>query len=92
VLPLPTPRVLAQIKDFWHADRKPANVQLVVDTSTSMQEGDKITHAIKGLQTFLRQLSPREGGASLFQRRAPRGREDRALRDQRPRCAERSRT
>jgi Ca-activated chloride channel homolog len=60
VLELPSPRVLATIKRFWHADRKPANVQLVVDVSASMQQGNRINEAIKGLQTFLRQLSPRD--------------------------------
>jgi Ca-activated chloride channel homolog len=66
VLQLPTPRVLAQIKSFWHADRKPANVQLVVDVSLSMQEGNKIGHAIKGLQLFLRQFSPRDRVGLLY--------------------------
>jgi len=66
VLALPTPRVLAQIKDYWHADRKPANVQLVVDTSTSMQEDAKIEHAIRGLQAFLQQLSPRDRVGLLY--------------------------
>ena len=60
VLALPEPRVLAQIKEFWHADRKPANVQLVVDVSGSMGEEDKLGQAKKGLQLFLRQLSPRD--------------------------------
>ena len=66
VLPLPTPRVLAEIKDFWHADRKPANVELVVDTSGSMQADNKISQAIKGLQAFLRQLSPRDRVGLLY--------------------------
>jgi Ca-activated chloride channel family protein len=56
----PTPRVLAQIKRAWHEDRKPANVQLVVDVSLSMQEDNKIDQAVKGLQAFLRELSPRD--------------------------------
>ena len=58
--------MLAQIKDFWHADRKPANVQLVVDVSLSMQEDNKIAQAIKGLQAFLRQLSPRDRVGLLY--------------------------
>ena len=45
VLQLPTPRVLAQIKDSWHEDRKPANVQLVVDVSTSMRGGQDRSRA-----------------------------------------------
>jgi Ca-activated chloride channel family protein len=66
LLELPAPRVLAQIKQAWHADRKPANVQLVVDVSLSMQENDKIVEAIKGLQAFLRQLSPRDRVGLLY--------------------------
>ena len=38
VLGLPEPRVLAAIKDAWRADRKPANVLLVLDTSGSMND------------------------------------------------------
>ncbi len=65
-LELPTPRVLALVKRFWHDDRKPANVELVVDVSGSMQEGDRIRQAIKGLQAFLRQLSPRDRVGLLY--------------------------
>jgi Ca-activated chloride channel family protein len=66
LLELPTPRVLAQIKRFWHDDRKPANVQLVVDVSLSMQQESRITQAIKGLQLFLRQFSPRDRVGLLY--------------------------
>lgn len=60
VLSLPEPRVLARIKRAWHADRKPANVELVVDTSGSMGEENKLDQAKRGLGVFLRQLSPRD--------------------------------
>jgi Ca-activated chloride channel family protein len=60
VLGLPEPRVLAAIKAAWHADRKAANVAIVVDTSGSMEEGHKITQAQDGLRVFLRQFSPRD--------------------------------
>jgi Ca-activated chloride channel family protein len=60
VLGLPEPAVLAKIKAAWHADRKPANVMLVVDTSGSMYDEGKLTQAKKGLQVFLKQLSPRD--------------------------------
>ena len=60
VLELPTPRVLATIKRAWHEDRKAANIAVVVDTSGSMQEDGKLIEAEKGLQVFLRQLSPRD--------------------------------
>jgi Ca-activated chloride channel family protein len=52
--------VLARIKSAWHADRKPANIMLVVDTSGSMQDASKMEEAKKGLQVFLKKLSPRD--------------------------------
>jgi Ca-activated chloride channel family protein len=58
VLSLPQPRVLARIKESWQEDRKPANVMLVVDTSGSMSEENKIDQAKQGLRLFLRQLAP----------------------------------
>jgi Ca-activated chloride channel family protein len=60
VLALPEPRVLATIKHAWHADRKAANVAIVVDTSGSMNDEGKLTHARQGLLVFLRQFSPRD--------------------------------
>jgi Ca-activated chloride channel homolog len=60
VLALPEPRVLATIKKAWHADRKAANVAIVVDTSGSMNDEGKLAHASEGLQVFLRQFSPRD--------------------------------
>jgi Ca-activated chloride channel homolog len=60
VLSLPEPRVLAAIKTAWHADRKAANVEVVVDTSGSMQEQDKLAQAQLGLQVFLGQFSARD--------------------------------
>jgi Ca-activated chloride channel family protein len=42
VLGLPEPRVLAAIKKTWREDRKPANVLLVIDTSGSMFEEDRL--------------------------------------------------
>jgi Ca-activated chloride channel family protein len=60
LLALPDPRVLARIKAAWHADRKPANIMLVVDVSGSMQADNKLEQAKQGLQVFLKQLSPRD--------------------------------
>jgi Ca-activated chloride channel family protein len=60
VLGLPDPRVLAAIKRAWRTDRKPANVEIVVDVSGSMEEDAKLIQARKGLQVFLRQFSPRD--------------------------------
>lgn len=59
-LSLPEPRVLARIKSAWREDRKPANIQLVFDTSGSMGEEGKLEEAKRGLRTFFTQLSPRD--------------------------------
>ncbi len=60
VLGLPGPRVLATIKKTWRADRKPANVLLVVDTSGSMVEEDRLVRAKAGLEAFLAQAAPHD--------------------------------
>jgi Ca-activated chloride channel family protein len=60
LLSLPEPRVLAKVKQTWRADRKPANIALVVDTSGSMSEENKLDQAKQGLRVFLSQLSPND--------------------------------
>jgi Ca-activated chloride channel family protein len=52
--------VLSRIKELWHVDRKPANVMLVVDTSTSMGKQAKMARAKAGLAVFLRRLAPQD--------------------------------
>jgi Ca-activated chloride channel family protein len=58
VLALPAPQVLDRIRRAWREDRKPANVMLVVDTSGSMTEEDRLPQAKRGLRDFLALLSP----------------------------------
>jgi Ca-activated chloride channel family protein len=60
LLSLPEPRVLAKVKTTWRSDRKPANIALVVDTSGSMSEENKLDQAKQGLRVFLSQLSPND--------------------------------
>ena len=60
VLRLPEPRVLARIKAAWRADRKPANVLVVFDVSTSMGSEGKLEQAVAGLQGFFREASDRD--------------------------------
>jgi Ca-activated chloride channel family protein len=60
VLGLPEPRVLSKAKAAWRADRKPANVLLVVDTSGSMNDESRLVRAKQGLKAFFRQVSPRD--------------------------------
>jgi Ca-activated chloride channel homolog len=52
VLGLPEPRVLAAIKQSWREDRKPANIMLVLDTSGSMFEEQRLARAKAGLGAF----------------------------------------
>jgi Ca-activated chloride channel family protein len=60
VLGLPEPRVLSHVKAAWREDRKPANVLLVVDTSGSMVEENRLERAKEGLTAFLREVSPND--------------------------------
>ncbi|MDX6665309.1 MAG: Ca-activated chloride channel, partial [Solirubrobacteraceae bacterium] len=60
VLGLPEPQVLAKIKSTWRADRKPANVLLVIDVSGSMSEENKLEQAKRGLLSFLREVAPQD--------------------------------
>ena len=58
VLTPPTPDVLDRIRVLWREDRKPANVMLVVDTSGSMNDEQRLPQAKRGLRDFLALLSP----------------------------------
>jgi Ca-activated chloride channel family protein len=60
VLGLPEPRVLARVKAAWRVDRKPANVLLVLDTSGSMNEEDRLANAKRGVETFLSEVTPND--------------------------------
>jgi len=60
VLALPEPRVLDRIRTAWREDRKPANVLLVLDTSGSMNDENRLAQAKAGLETFLREVSPND--------------------------------
>ncbi len=56
---MPTPPVLAAIQRAWRKDRKPARVQIVVDTSSSMR-GRPLRQATRGLRGFLQQIAPQD--------------------------------
>jgi Ca-activated chloride channel family protein len=60
VLSPPEPRVLDKIRAFWRLDRKPANIMLVVDTSGSMSEENKLAEAQRGLKTFFREIGSQD--------------------------------
>jgi Ca-activated chloride channel family protein len=57
LLELPAPEILAAIRKDWHEDRKPANIVLVVDTSSSMGGAGRLDAAKLGLLSFLQELS-----------------------------------
>jgi len=70
VLGLPSPRVLDGIKRAWREDRKPANVLLVVDTSGSMGDENRLPGAKAGLETFFREVSANDRlGLTIFSER-----------------------
>lgn len=58
-LEVPPGDVLVEAKRAWAANRKRADIILLVDTSGSM-EGDKIEQAKAGLQLFLSRLLPED--------------------------------
>jgi Ca-activated chloride channel homolog len=67
VLGLPSPRVLDRIRTTWREDRKPANVLLVVDTSGSMNDENRLARAKQGLEAFFREVSPNDRvGLTIF--------------------------
>jgi Ca-activated chloride channel family protein len=59
VLAVPSAEVIVAIKDAWKLNRKRADILLVVDTSGSM-EGDKLTMAKAGIETFLLRILPED--------------------------------
>ena len=59
VLGLPEPRVLAALKKTWRLDRKPANVLLVLDTSGSMTQENRLRERQAGPEGV-----PRAGSAT----------------------------
>ena len=67
VLGLPSPPVLDRVRRAWREDRKPANVLLVLDTSGSMNDENRLQRATEGVQTFLREVSPNDRvGLTIF--------------------------
>src|SRR4051794_39475509 len=67
VLAPPEPRVLAAIKKAWRRDRKPANILLVLDTSGSMNDEQRLARAKAGLDVFFRNVEPQDAvGLTTF--------------------------
>ena len=67
VLEVPTPQVLDRVLARWRTDRKPARIEIVLDTSGSMNDEDKLVRAKEGVKGFLRALTPQdEVGLTVF--------------------------
>ncbi len=67
VLGLPEPRTLDRVRRAWREDRKPANVLLVVDTSGSMNDENRLESAKQGLDTFIEQVGRQDAvGLTIF--------------------------
>jgi Ca-activated chloride channel homolog len=60
VLGLPEPQVLAAAKAAWREDRKPANILLILDTSGSMQDEDRLARAKEGLDVFFDEVGDQD--------------------------------
>jgi Ca-activated chloride channel family protein len=59
-LAYPSDEVVGHILDVWHQVKKKATVILLIDTSGSMQEENKIKGAVQGATTFLEQMDPND--------------------------------
>ncbi|MBI4789017.1 MAG: VWA domain-containing protein [Chloroflexi bacterium] len=55
-LQMPNPAVIAVVQSSWYLAKRPANIYLVVDTSGSMEEQNKIGQVKDALNTFLDQI------------------------------------
>ena len=60
LLRLPEPRVLVGVQNAWRRDRKPANILIVLDSSGSMNDSDRLTRAKRGVKLLLRQVAPQD--------------------------------
>ena len=66
VLTPPEPRVLAAIKNAWRRDRKPANILLVLDTSGSMNDEQRLESEGRP-RRLLRNVEPQDAvGLTTF--------------------------
>lgn len=55
-LQMPSPAVVAVVQNFWYYTKRPTNVYLVVDTSGSMEEGNKLARTKEALRAFVSQI------------------------------------
>ncbi len=55
-LQMPSPAVIEVVQNFWYYTKRPTNVYLVVDTSGSMEEGNKLVRTKEALHAFVEQI------------------------------------
>ena len=55
-LQMPSPAVVEVVQNFWYYTKRPTNVYLVVDTSGSMEEGNKLPRTQEALRAFVGQI------------------------------------
>jgi len=55
-LQMPSAAILDKVQSSWYLSKRPANIYLVVDTSGSMADQDKLKQAQDALSTFLDQV------------------------------------
>ncbi|MCE7983024.1 MAG: VWA domain-containing protein [Caldilinea sp. CFX5] len=55
-LQMPPPAVVEVVQNFWYYTKRPTNVYLVVDTSGSMEEGNKLPRTKEALRAFVSQI------------------------------------
>lgn len=62
---LPSPSILSAIRAAWHEDRKPADVAIVLDTSGSMLDEQRLVQAQQGLSKFVKSFGARDRAALI---------------------------
>ncbi|MEZ4866674.1 MAG: VWA domain-containing protein [Caldilineaceae bacterium] len=55
-LQMPSPAVVEVVQNSWYYTKRPTNVYLVVDTSGSMDEGNKLPRTQEALRAFVGQI------------------------------------
>lgn len=55
-LQMPSPAVVEVVQNSWYYTKRPTNVYLVVDSSGSMAEGNKLRSTQQALRTFVEQI------------------------------------
>jgi len=55
-LQMPSPAVIEVVQNAWQYTKRPTNVYLVVDTSGSMEEGNKLARTQEALRAFVSQI------------------------------------